>query len=155
MRKLITLLLIILAGAAAASAQDFDIRMAGQGDGGRYYVKLTTVLDKKQNKTALDYLKRLAVDGVMFRGVAAGKGYTSQRALIEDPAVKVMKNEFFTAFYNEGLYKNYVNLENESVVVTKLPKNKFEVTGRLLVDKEGLLQFLEKSGIVEGFGNLW
>ncbi len=155
MKKIITFLLLALTVAISARCQDYDLRMAGQGDGGKYYVKITTVLDKKQNKTALDFVKRLTVDGVMFRGVASAKGYPSQSPLIKDTSVKARKSEFFDAFWNEQQYLNFVNLENESVVVTKLPKKKFEVTARLLVDKEALLQFLEDSGIVEGFGNLW
>lgn len=155
MKKIFVLLLFVMCVAVTAGAQDYDIRMAGQGDGGRYYVKITTVLDKKQNKTAYDYLRRLATEGVLFRGVAGANGYPSQKAILTDVTIKSRKAEFFDAFYREKQYDNFVMLETESVVVTKLPKKKFEVTGRLLVDKEGLLHLMEDSGVIQGMGNLW
>lgn len=155
MKKILSILITLLVSSASALAQDYNISVESQGEGGKYYVKVTTVLDKKQNKEALDYLKRFAVDGVMTRGIAGAKGYSSQKPLIDDPTVKTTRKDFFDAFYNDRIYLNYVLLENESVGVTELPKKRYEVTGRLLVDKERLLHFLEEAGIVQGFGNLW
>ena len=155
MKKILTLILLVVAATMAARSQDYDIRMAGQGESGKYYVQVTAVLDKNQNKTALEWLQRLAADGVMFRGVASAKGVASQSALIQDHTAKARKSEWFDAFYRDGLYKNYVNLESESVVVTKLPKKKFEVSGRLVVDKEQLIKLLQDAGIIQGFNNLW
>lgn len=155
MKKLMCLLMFLALGMAHGLCQDYDIRVENQGDGGKYYVAVTTVLDKKQNKEALEYLKKMAVEGVMLRGVAGAKGYPSQKPLIENPTAKVTHKDFFEAFNNDRLYLNYVYLENESVSVTQLPKKKFEVSARLLVDKESLLHLLEEAGIVEGFSNLW
>lgn len=155
MKKLMCLLAFLAFGLAHGFCQDYDIRVENQGEGGKYYVNVTTVLDKKQNKEALDYLKKLAVEGVMLRGVAAANGFPSQKPLVDNPTAKTTHKDFFDAFNNDRLYLSYVTLERESVSVTQLPKKKFEVSGRLLVDKESLLHFLEEAGIVEGFSNLW
>ncbi len=155
MKKVLTLLMILIISSATGLCQKYDIRVENQGEGGRYYVKVTALLDKKQNKEALDYLKKYAVEGVMLRGIGGANGYSSQKPLIEDPTVKDTHKEFFEAFNNEKKYLDYVVLDNESVSVTQLPKKKYEVSGLLLIDKERLLHFLEESGIIEGFGNLW
>ncbi|MBO4978076.1 MAG: hypothetical protein J6C67_05095 [Muribaculaceae bacterium] len=158
-----TLLLTVMAfltGTVAASARQnvppaYDIEIAGQADGGRYLVRVTTVLDKNQKNDAREWLRRLAVDGVMFHGLAPAGGYSAQAPLIADPLVRSQKAEFFTAFNNEKLYNNYADLENSSIIMTKLPKKKWEVSALITVDKENLLHFLNEHGIVEGFGNLW
>lgn len=138
-----------------ALAQDYSIRMAGQAANGGYYVKITTVLDKKQNKTAMDYIKKMAVDGVMLRGVAAGSGYGSQRPLIQDPDVLQQKAEFFEAFNRENVYSNFCMVEPSSVSVTQLPKHKYEVSALVTVDKERLLKYLTEHQIIKSFDSLW
>ncbi len=140
---------------AVAFAQDYSIQVAGQAEAGYYFVTVTTILDKKQNKTALDHLRRLAVEGVMFRGVASAGGHPSQPALVRDPYVRTSKAEFFEAFNRERQYLNFVELNPESVVVTSLPKKKFEVTGKLSVKKDELANFLQQSGIIQTLNNLW
>lgn len=150
----------MIAGTFAASARDntppaYDIAVAGQAQSGRYLVKVTTVLDKRQKDEPREWLRRLAVDGVMFRGLAPADGYPGQAPLITDPLTRSQKAEFFEAFNNEKLYNSYADLENSSIIMTRLPKKKWEVTALITVDKESLLHFLQQHGIVEGFGNLW
>ncbi len=150
----------VIAGSLTASARDntppaYDIAVAGQAQSGRYLVKVTTVLDKKQKDTPREWLRRLAVDGVMFRGLAPAGGYPGQAALITDPLTRSQKAEFFEAFNNEKLYNSYADIEDSSILITRLPKKKWEVTALVTVDKEALLRFLQEHGIVEGFGNLW
>lgn len=149
------MLVLVLLAVCGLRAQDYSLTMDSQGRDGKYQVRVTAILDKKQNKTAVDYIKRMAVDGVMFRGVAAAKGFPSQAPLITDPSVAQTKADFFAAFNANKEYDRYVNLNLQNMVVTKLPKNKFEVTGILQVDKERLMEYLEKNGIVSGFNNLW
>lgn len=155
MKKLILTLLAAVICCCAAVAQDYNIRMAGQAANGGYYVKVVTVLDKKQNKTSMDYIKKMAVDGVMLRGVAAGSGYPSQRPLIEDPDVARNKAEFFDAFNRDKLYENFCIVEPSSVTVTELKKKKYEVSALVTVDKERLIQYLTECQIIKNFDSLW
>ena len=153
MRILLGLIAVICS--LSMNAQDYNIRMAGQAANGGYYVKLTTVLDKKQNKSAMDYIKRMAVDGVMLRGVAAGNGYGAQKPLIEDPDIVRRKAEFFEAFNREGVYSNFCMVEPTSVTVTQLPKKKYEVSALVTVDKERLISYLTECQIIKNFDSLW
>lgn len=155
MKKLILSLFFVMTAFCTVMAQDYNIRMAGQASNGGYYVKVTTVLDKKQNKEALEYIKKMAVDGVMLRGVAAGSGYSAQRPLVSDPDVARMKSEFFEAFNSERLYNNFCTLEPTSVTVTQLPKKKYEVTALVTVDKERLIKYLTDHEIIKNFDSLW
>lgn len=155
MKKTLTTLVLLLLAVIGMRAQDYSLCMDSQGRDGKYQVRVTAILDKKQNQTATDYIKRMAVDGVMFRGVAAAKGYPSQAPLITDPTVAQTKADFFNAFNANKGYERYVSLDKQNMVVTKLPKNKFEVVAILQVDKEQLIAFLESNGIISGFGDLW
>lgn len=155
MKRLIISLLAMVLCCVGLYAQDYNMRMAGQASDGGYYVKVTTVLDKKQNKTALDYVKRMAVDGVMLRGVAAGSGYSAQRPIIQDPDVARLQADFFEAFNRDGLYNNFCNLEPTSVVVTELPKKRYEVSALVTVDKERLINYLTECQIIKNFDSLW
>lgn len=155
MKKTLFLFLLMFVSVGNCLAQEYNLEFAGVGDGGNYFVKVTAILGKKEYKEANDWLKRLAVEGVMFRGVAGGQGFTSQKALISDPNVQDTKAEFFTLFNREKKYLLFTNLKTSSVSSTKLPKGKYEVSGNVLVDKEKLLQYLESNGIVSGMGNLW
>lgn len=122
MKKTLALLIFSLLFVANCFSQDYNLQFAGVGDGGNYFVKVTATLSKKEYKDAQNWIKRLAVEGVMFRGVAGGAGYTAQKALISDPEVRTTKAEFFDAFYKEQRYLDFVNLQNSSVESTKLPK---------------------------------
>ncbi len=155
MKKFLFLITFMLATAFVMRSQNYSLVMNNQGRDGSYQVKITAILDKKQNKTAADYLKRMAVDGVMFRGVAAAGGFPGQPALITDPSVAQTKADFFTAFFGAKEYDRYVNLNLQNMTVTKLPKGKFEVTGILQVNKESLIRYLTDHGIISGFGDLW
>lgn len=155
MKKTLTLLIFSLLCITSCFSQDYNIQFAGVGDGGNYFIKVTAVLNKKEYKDAQNWIKRLAVDGVMFRGVAGGAGYTSQKALISDPEIRTTKAEFFDSFNKEQRYLDFVNLQNSSVESTKLPKKKYEVSANVVVDKEKLLHYLEENGIVSGMDDLW
>lgn len=155
MKKFIFFITLLLATAFGLRAQDYSLVMNNQGRDGSYQVKITAILDKKQNKTAADYLKRMAVDGIMFRGVAAAGGFPAQSALISDPSVAHTKADFFTAFFGNKEYDRYVNLNLQNITVTKLQKGKFEVSGIMQVNKEALIEYLTQHGIISGFGDLW
>lgn len=155
MKRILSFIILIAVFASYAFAQDYNLIISGVAKNGDYIVQVTTVLDKKQYKEADDYLKKLAVDGIMFRGAGASAGLSAQKPLITDPSVRRTKAEFFDAFNLEKLYLTYASVTPSSVVSTQLPKKKYEVKGIVTVRKEDLLHFLEQNGIVKGMGNLW
>jgi len=155
MKKTLLLLAFCLS-ALLVGAQDFSVVSAGQGQGGRYLVKVTVNVKKKLPTSAEDLVMRYAVEGVMFNGLMAADGYGEQKPLIKNPDVKQTKAEFFEAFNREGAYKRYASIVPASLTSMKNKKTKMiETSATVLVDKESLQHYLEESKIIEGFSNLW
>ena len=152
MKKILFTMMLILAS-IAIYAQEYNIVSAGQGKDGNYLVKVRTYVKKTQ--LAEEAVKQCAVHGVIFRGIMDSAGNASQKALVTDPNVANTKKAFFDAFFTEGAYLKYVTVVDSSLSCTKVPKKKYEATALLLVDKESLQHYLEESGIIQGFSNLW
>lgn len=137
-------------------AQDYTVRSAGQGKSGNYLVEVTVSSKKKLTSAAEDLVKEYAVRGVMFRGLMASSGYGEQKPLIKDPSIEQTKADFFKAFFNEGEYKRYASIVGSSLSTMKNKQTKMqETSATVMVDKESLLHYLEESGIIQGFSNLW
>lgn len=142
--------------AVVCHAQEYTVRSAGQGNSGNYLVEVTVSSKKKLTSTAEDLVKEYAVRGVMFRGLMAQSGYGEQKPLIKDPNVEQTKSEFFKAFFKEGAYKRYASIVGSSLSTMKNKQTKMqETTATVMVDKESLQHYLEESGIIQGFSNLW
>lgn len=156
MKRVFVSMLVCMLAFVAYAQGDYNIVSAGQGKSGHYLVKVTTIVSKGDLKggKAEDLLKRYAVHGVMFRGLMASDGYGEQKPLIKDPNVEQTKADFFTAFNAEGAYKRYASVVNSSMTSVKVKKG-YEVSANLLVNKESLVKYLEESGVVKGFSNLW
>lgn len=156
MKKVLLSFVFIFLCTVGMSAQEYTIKSAGQGKSGNYLVEITvTTKSKEKNINAEDLVKRYAVHGVLFRGFASSEGYGEQKPLIKDPDIEQTKADFFGAFFNDGAYKRYASIVNSSLTSTKLARKYYEVSAVLLVDKESLQHYLEESGIVKGFSNLW
>lgn len=137
-------------------AQEYTVRSAGQGNSGNYLVEVTVSSKKKLTSTAEDLVKEYAVRGVMFRGLMASSGYGEQKPLIKDPNIEQTKAEFFKAFFKEGAYKKYASIVGSSLSTMKNKQTKMqETSATVIVDKESLQHYLEESGIIQGFSNLW
>ena len=142
--------------AIICSAQEYTVRSAGQSNSGNYLVEVTVCSKKKLTSKAEDLVKEYAVRGVMFRGLMASSGYGEQKPLISDPNIEQTKSEFFTAFFNEGAYQRYASVVGSSLSTMKNKQTKMQETSAIvMVDKESLQQYLEKSGVIQGFSNLW
>lgn len=155
MKKLILLFMLCIL-CVIASAQEYTIKSGGQGKSGNYLVEITVSSKKKMKGNAEDLVTRYAVHGVMFRGLMATAGYGEQKPLFKDPNIEQTKADFFQAFFNEGSYKTYATVLDSSLSVMKNKQTKMnEVSAVVLVDKESLVHYLEQSGILKGFSNLW
>lgn len=153
MKRIILSLFICLCCNSIIAQGNYDIAGCGQGKNGAYLVKVTSVL--KDVKMSRDVLRRNAVHGVMFRGFMNNTdGGTNQKPLIEDPNVEQIKSSFFNAFWGEKSYERYAQMTETSFTSVKVKKG-YEVSAIFLVDKESLQHYLEESGIIQGFSNLW
>ena len=154
--KKVLLSFVLLTCCIMASAQEYYVKSAGQGQGGRYLVSVTVNVKKKLPSTAEDLVMKYAVKGVMFRGLMASDGYGEQKPLITDPNIEQTKADFFQAFDNEGKYRNYASIVNSSLTSMKNKKTKMiETSAVVMVDKEALQHYLEEAHILQGFSNLW
>lgn len=136
--------------------QEYTVRSAGQGNTGNYIVDVTVSSKSKLKTKAEDLVAEYAVRGVLFRGLMAASGYGEQKPLIKDPNIEQTKAEFFRAFFAEGAYKRYTSIVNSSISTMKNKQTKMQETSALvMVDKESLQHYLEESGIIQGFSNLW
>jgi len=152
MKKILLFLFATLVSATSI-AQEYNITSAGQGKDGNYLVKVRTYVSKTQ--MAEDALKQCAVHGVIFRGITDKSGAAAQNPLVSDPNIANTKKSFFEDFFSKGEYLKYVSVVESSLSCTKVPKKKYEASALLLVNKESLRGYLEKSGIIQGFSNLW
>lgn len=154
MRRSLFLLMTFILSVLVCSAQgSYNIAGCGQGKNGAYLVKVSMVV--KDVKTARELMRRNAVHGVLFRGFTADAGGgTQQKPLIQDPNIERTKADFFNAFWNEKSYERYVQMIATSFTSVKQNKE-YEVSATFLVDKEALLRFLEESGVIKGFSNVW
>ena len=147
---LITFIMSVLASSAQSN---YTVAGCGQGKNGAYFVKVSMVV--KDVKTARDMMRRNAVHGVLFRGFKGDTGGgIHQKPLIQDPNIERTKADFFNAFWSEKSYERYAQMIATSFTSVKL-KKEYEVSATFLVDKEALLHYLEESGIIKGFSDVW
>ena len=138
------------------SAQEYNVQSAGTAKDGSYLVKVKVSIKKMKNVTAQDLVLRYAVEAVMFDGVNDANGFSAQKPLIKDVDIRQKQAEFFEAFNNEGKYKRFASVVNSSLTSMKNKQTKmFDNEATVIVKKEELQHFLEESGIVKGFSNLW
>ena len=138
------------------SAQEYNVQSAGTGKDGSYLVKVKVSIKKMKNVTAQDLVLRYAVEAVMFDGVNDANGFSAQKPLIKDADTRQKQAEFFDAFNNEGKYKRFASVVNSSLTSMKNKQTKmFDNEATVIVKKEELQHFLEESGIIKGFSNLW
>lgn len=141
--------------AILASAQSYTISGAGTGKSGHYLVAVKVNV-KKTNMKSEDIVLQAAVDGVLFRGFMTTDGAVDQKPLVEDPGVQTAKADFFELFNENNEYRRYATIVPTTLTVMKNKKLKCtEVSAQVLVNHETLRAYLEKSGIIAGFSNLW
>lgn len=155
MRKLLFTMMLCL-GCLSLSAQDYSLMSEGVDNNGNYVMRIVVSTKKKPSESAEDLVRRYAVHGVMFRGVTAAQGYSSQPSLIKDPNVEQTKKVWFDAFWKEGAYKKYVSITPSSLSVMKNKQSKMTETSAIVtVSANELKQYLEEEGINKGLSNLW
>lgn len=138
------------------SAQEYNVQSAGTAKDGSYLAKVKVSIKKMKNTTPQDLVLRYAVEAVMFDGLSDANGYSSQKPLIKDVDIRQKQAEFFEAFNNEGKYKHFASIVNSSLTSMKNKQTKMiDNEATVIVKKEELQHFLEESGIIKGFSNLW
>lgn len=126
-----------------------DLGLTGRQ--GTAMIKVWTYAKKKD--VALMQAVKNAVHAVVF------KGYGIQRPLASDGTVYEKNRSFFNDFFKTGgSYQQFVSLVNngalESGDVIKL-KKEYKVGVKVVVRKDELRKYLEKSGVIKAMNSMF
>lgn len=155
---MLTLVMMALCPVTASAASKvevpkYDIVSAGVGSQGTYLCKVSVYTKKGTTKDA--DLKRAAVHGVIFKGVAGGNGVATQKAMAS-PSTEYEKADFFKEFFaDDGPYTAYANVVPNSISRAKTANKEVCVSAVVVVSKDELRKYLEKAGIVRGVGSMF
>ena len=156
--SMLTLVMVALSPVTASAGgkvevPKYDIVSAGIGAQGTYLCKVS-VYSKKGNTKDAD-LKRAAVHGVIFKGVAGGDGVATQKAMA-NPSAEYEKEDFFKEFFADGgPYNAYANVVPNSITRAKTANKEVCISAVVVVSKDELRKYLEKAGVVRGLGSMF
>ncbi len=137
---------------------DYQIEGAGMTSQNARQV-LITILTKNKDKVSDSDLEKAAVHGVLFRDyddkTNAGYGsVASHKSIMGSPTAEAEYNDFFTKFFKEGDYANYVQIVGNSRRVVKAGKE-WKVSAVVRVNAAALKKMLKKQGMVKDLGGGW
>lgn len=137
-----------------ADAQlEYELQGAGTGVQGTYLVEVSVLTDNKQINDA--ELVNAAVHGVLFRGFENPQTRNSQKPLAGSAANEAQHIDFYKEFFSpEGLAHTYGSVVRGSRSITKADKQ-WRVSAKVTVNKNTLLQYLEKAGVVESLSSIF
>lgn len=133
----------------------YEIECVSVGATGSYLIKVWTY-SKKAN-VAIEWAKKNAVHGVIFKGfTGAGAGCT-QKPLASSPSIEEEKAEFFDNFFADGgKYMKFVSVSGDGSIAAedRLKVGKEYKIGVIVsVMKDNLRKDLEDAGIVKGLSS--
>lgn len=154
MRKTVHLLLFLffIPALSYAGGDDlkYDIESAGVGASGMTLVKVSVYVKKVKNASD-ELLKKAAVHGIVFRGVAESgvTGFSKQNALVGAGAAQQYGDYFDAFFADGGAYISYASMVESTTETVKVGKE-YRVSAVLNVNTDGLRQTLRDAGIARG-----
>lgn len=160
---ILALLLAIISPLAVSKKKDeglvpdYQITGAGMTSQNAQQVEIAII---SKNKSISDAeLEKAAVHGILFRDYddATNSGFgsvASHKAIMSDPTAEAQFIDFFEPFFNNGDYKNYVQLVENSRRVVKAGKE-WKVSAVVRVNTAQLKKMLKKQGMVKDLGGGW
>lgn len=167
MKRLVTLLLaILMLWPSVAPAKEktpegnvpsYDIQGAGMTTDNGQQVEISVRSKNKEIPDAL--LAKCAVHAVLFRDYDdnTNSGYgssASHKSLMGSPTKEAEHADFFTPFFANGDYSNYVQVVSGSRRVAKVGKE-WKVSAKVIVNSAALKKDLKKQGLVKDLGSGW
>lgn len=104
----------------------------------------------KKSSIAAEQNKKNAIHGILFKGYPGGGA--SQRPMIKDPSAQTNNAEFFSAFFSNGDYMQYITKVVGPVEVMKIG-NEYKIAAEVTVNKDLLRQHLEKANIIRSLSS--
>lgn len=152
MKRIIYLLLCLLLPLTAMADDElrYDLESAGVSASGMTLVKVSVYVSKAK-KASDEMLKKAAVHGIIFRGVAESSvtGFSKQKALVGAGAAQQYGDYFEAFFADGGGYISYATLVESSTETVKVGKE-YRVSAVLNVNTDGLKSTLKAAGIIKG-----
>lgn len=156
--KYILLCLILLPLSAFAQSNydlpRYDISSYGTGKEGTYTAKVS-VYEKKPGKETDRALRRCAVHGVIFKGLAAGNGGRAQRPMATAADEKDNQAFFDKFFADDATCLRYAYVIEGSLRVEKVDKKEYRSSAIIVIQKDDLRHYLEDNHVIESFNNLF
>lgn len=134
--------------AKSADELRYEIKCAGSGQQGFYIVEVTAQVNNKRD-IKMDFIKRCATHGVLFKGFSGEPGCKSQSALLSLSAESQNK-EFFNSFFKHD-YMIYASAVDGTIQTVK-DRKKYLITATIQIAKEELRKRLEDAGILRKLG---
>lgn len=139
-------------------APQYQIQGAGTTTSNARQVMVSIITKKKDKVTDAD-LEKAAVHGVLFRDyddtTNTGFGFAaSHKAIMETPTAEAQYIDFFKPFFQNGDYKNYVQVVSDSRRVVKVGKE-WKVSAKVIVNTSALKKMLVKQGMAKNLGTAW
>ncbi len=128
----------------------YYVESAGTGAQGTYLLKVTVIAKKATVKD--DEICKAAVHAVLFRGFQDGS-QGSQKPLAGDETAENSHKKFFSKFFDNATYRNYVTMISGTRSIVKTADKKFRTTANVTVMKERLRKYLEQQGVVKALGS--
>ena len=154
MRNIIILIFSILLPLSLQAKKEeplkYDIAPAGVSAKGMTLVKISVYVEKPK-QASVDLIKKVAVHGIIFRGLNETKvtGFSNQKALVSSPAAAQQYADFFNSFFQEnGQYLAYANMVESTTQTVKTGKKEYRVTAIVNVSTNQLRKILQDAGIV-------
>lgn len=157
-KYLLMLIGVIISLTAAAEKNEgtprYDLFSYGVGVEGTYSAEVFVYMPKPKGNVD-NYIKRAALHGVIFKGLAAGNGDKGQRPMLESSDEDKNK-DFFNNFFNDAAECNrYVDIVDGSLRIEKIDKKTYKARAIVSVKKDMLRKHLEDNKIIDSFKNLF
>lgn len=140
------------------SVKDYQISGAGMTSQNAQQVEITIITKSKSSVSDAD-LEKAAVHGILFRDYddVTNSGFgsvASHKALMRDATSYAQFKDFFDPFFNNGDYKDYVQVVDSSRRVVKAGKD-WKVSAIVRVNTAQLKSMLKKQGMLKDLGGGW
>ncbi len=121
---------------------------------GNYTVKVWVMIGnvKRANELAHKY----AVHGIIFRGLNANNGCSTEKPLVDSPSIVKDKSDYFKAFFDKnGKYLAYVSTSANAKIEPEIVKNTAgsKIGIIVTVAKEQLRKNLVHDGIIKSLNS--
>lgn len=136
------------------SVPNYDLFSYGTGVETTFTAEVVVYLSEP-NKNVDSSLRKAAIHGVIFKGIAKGESGNAQRPMAKASAATEYADFFILFFADGGQYQNYVSVVDGTLRVEKVEKKLYRIRAIVSIQKDSLRELLEEQDIVESFNNLF